>query len=127
MDITALNREEERAEARYNAIEDDCVKKGLPFNEFEKLVRDEAEKLYFIRKYKRLQQDPIVEYGKEWKGDLFTLDKFKEMVMDGVFLDSDGFGYYATESAKSDVVILPSDIKEGLIRDDFSHVIWFNK
>ena len=42
-------------------------------------------------------------------------------------MDSDGYGYYATESAKSDVHIMPSDVIENIIRDDFSHVIWFNK
>ena len=51
MDIAALNKEEERVEAKYNSIQDDCVKKGLSFEEFQKLVKDEAEKLYFIGKY----------------------------------------------------------------------------
>lgn len=127
MDIAALNKEEERAEAKYNAIQDDCVKKGLSFEEFQKLVKDEAEKLYFIGKYKRLLQDPIVEFGKEWKGDLYTLEEFKKMARDGSIVDDDGYGYYATELGKSDVMIYPSDITENLIREDFTHVIWFNR
>ena len=127
MDLDALEREQGRLEARYDAIEDDCIKKGLPFEKFEELVHEEATALYMINKYKRLLQDPTVEYGKEWKGEILTLDKFKAMALDGTLIDNDGIGYYATESAKSDVEIYPSDVKEGLIRDDFSHVIWFNK
>ena len=85
------------------------------------------EGLYFIDKHKRLRQDPIVEYGKEWKGDTYTLEEFKKMAKSKILTDEDGYGYYATESAKSDVEIYPSDVLENLIREDFSHVIWFNK
>lgn len=127
MDINALNREENKLKTRYNSIEDDCVKRGVGWNEFQELVHDEAEGLYFISKYKRLLQDPVVEYGKEWKGDTYTLEQFKNMALNKELIDEDGIGYYATESAKSDVEILPSDVIENLIREDFSHVIWFNR
>ena len=125
--IQELLKEEERLEARYNEIEDQCLKDGLPFSEFEKKVKDIAEDLYFIDKYKRLKQDPVVEYGKEWKGDTYTIEEFKSMARSKMLMDSDGYGYYATESAKSDVHIMPSDVIENIIRDDFSHVIWCNK
>ena len=127
MDMNALNREEERLRDKYKTIEEDCLKKGLSFEDFQKAAHEEAEGLYLISKYKRLLQDPIVEYGKEWKGDLLTMEAFKKMVNANMLTDYDGFGYYATETSKSDVQVYPSDVLENLIRDDFSHVMWFNK
>jgi len=125
--VEELLREEEKLLKRYHEIEDECLKERLSFDEFCKKAEKEQEGLYFIDKYLRLRQDPIVEYGKEWKGDLYSLDEFRAMVDSNAFVDDDGIGYYATENSKSDVVIKPSDITEGIIRDDFSHVMWFNK
>ena len=127
MTITELLREESKLKKRYDDIETACLKEGLSFSDFQERAKEPAEGLYFIDKYKRLKQDPVVEYGKEWKGDTYTIDDFKDMVRGKVFVDDDGFGFYATESAKSDVMILPSDVMENLIREDFSHVIWFNR
>ena len=127
MTTERLLREEEKAEERYKEIEEQCVKDGLSFDEFCKKAEKEREIMYFIDKHKRLRKDPIVEYGKEWKGDLFTIEEFRKAVKSGLFVDSDGHGYYATETSKSDVEVYPSDFDEDLIRDDFSHVLWFNK
>lgn len=127
LNTAELLREEERLRTQYNEIEEECLKEGLSFSEFTKRAQKEREGLYLIDKHKRLRQDPIVEYGKEWKGDTYTLDEFKKMAKSKLLTDYDGFGYYATESAKSDVEIYPSDVLENLIREDFSHVIWFNK
>lgn len=127
MTVEQLDREKERLKNKYNEIEDQCIHDGLSWDEFCKKAKKEKEGLYFIDKYKRLKQDPAVEYGKEWKGDTLTLEEFVRKCKNKEFVDEDGVGYYATESAKSDVKIFPSDVEENLIREDFSHVIWFNK
>lgn len=125
--IQELLKEEERLSEKFKEIEEQCLKDGLQFSEFEKKAKDVAEGLYFIDKYKRIKRDPIVEYGKEWKGDTYTFEEFKRLAKSKMLTDDDGYGYYATESAKSDVMIYPSDVLENIIREDFSHVIWFNK
>ena len=56
-----------------------------------------------------------------------SIEEFKKLVMDGALTDTDGSGLYATETSTSDVEIVPSDVEENLIREDFSHVMWFNK
>ena len=122
-----LTREEERLEEKYKAIEDQCLKDRLSFEEFQKKAEKEATGLYLISKYKRRIMSPIVEYGKEWKGSYYTLEQFKTLAQDKVIVDEDGVGYYATETAKSNVPILPSDVLENIIRDDFTHVIWFGR
>lgn len=122
-----LVKEEDELSEEFDLILDNCAKEGLSYIEFCDRAKNVKERLYFISKYRRLKQNPTIEYGKEWLGDTFTLEKFIELVNDGLFIDSDGYGYYATEDAKSDVYIYPSDIKEELYRSDFTHIIWFNK
>lgn len=65
---------------------------------------------------------PIRSYG-----DKMTLSEFVECCKAGGFIDYDGVGYYATDDQESDVVILPSHVAMGLVRTDFTHVIWFNR
>lgn len=122
-----LVKEESILDDEYEKISDECAKEGLSYKEFSDKVKPVKEKLYFISKYKRLKQTPTIEYGKEWKGDLYTLEKFISMVRSGGFIDDDGWGYYATETTKSDINIYPSDISENIYRTDFTHIIWFNR
>lgn len=65
---------------------------------------------------------PIRSYG-----DKMTIRKFVECCKAGRFIDYDGIGYYATDDQESDVFILPSHVAMGLVRTDFTHVIWFNR
>ena len=68
------------------------------------------------------QRDTLLIYG-----DQFTLEEFKNEVENGLFIDDDGYGYYATETTKSDIYVYPSDFTENIYRDDFTHIIWFNR
>lgn len=122
-----LVKEEERLYDRYNEMSDECANEGLSYKDFCKRAKDVKEQLYFIGKYMRLKKSPTVEYGKEWKGDLYTLERFIDLVKNGGFIDDDGFGYYATDDVKSDITIYPSDIMENIYRKDFTHIIWFNR
>ena len=121
-----LKNECKKLQEEYDDLMDESLKKGDSFEDFFNIAKPIKEKLYFCGKYKRLKQDPTVEFGKEWKGSIFTLEKFINLVNDGMFIDEDGVGYYATETGKSDIMIFPSDILEGLYRKDFTHIIWFN-
>lgn len=60
-------------------------------------------------------------------GDKMTLEDFIECCEVGGFVDSDGFGCYATKTKESSIEIHPSDITEGRYRKDFSHIVWYNK
>jgi hypothetical protein len=127
MKYQSLEREEEKLHEKYKAIEEECLKERKSFSEFQKEAHSVAESLYFIGKYKRKLQDPIVEYGKEWKGTLMEMEDFKNLALSDSITDEDGYGFYATISSKSNVVIMPSDVKENILRDDFSHVMWFER
>lgn len=59
--------------------------------------------------------------------DVMTLDEFVEAVKQGVFVNDDGSGYYATATEMSDVPAVPSEIRKGLLQPGFTHVAWFNK
>lgn len=66
--------------------------------------------------------EPIPDYG-----DHMTIEKFIDYCNSGMFIDSDGSGYYATKDQQSNIPIYPSDVKARKYRKDFSHVVWFNK
>lgn len=107
--------------------EDECAKKGISFEDMIAQTTDNRIQLSKISQEMRLLQDPVMQFGKQWKGEYYTLEEFvRTCEMDG-FTDDDGFGYYATEKGKSDILIYPSDVIDGKVRTDFSHVIWFSQ
>lgn len=125
-----LVKEEDELKEEFKLVSDNCAKEGLSYSEFCDRAKGIKEKLYFIGKYKRLKRTPTIEYGKEWDewdGDLLTIEEFKNGVKGGFFTDDDGYGYYATETTKSDIYVYPSDFTEGIYRDDFTHILWLNK
>lgn len=121
-----LIKERNKLEKEYNEIETQSLKDVLTFNEFCEKVRPVKENLFFVYKYLRLKKDPVITYGKDWNGKVYTIEDFKKECGAGFLTDEDGTGFYATESAKSDIDIIPSDVEYNLVREDFPYVIWFN-
>ncbi|HNW33204.1 MAG TPA: hypothetical protein PKL44_03110 [Candidatus Dojkabacteria bacterium] len=60
-------------------------------------------------------------------GDMFTLEKFIEYCKAGCFTDYDGHGNYSDGKQLSDIEVVPSDVREGNIKKEWSHVLWFNR
>jgi hypothetical protein len=71
---------------------------------------------------KELKLNPIPDYG-----DHMTLDDFIDACQDGVFIDYDGCGNYATADQVTNILVHPSNITEGNIDRRWSHVVWYNK
>jgi hypothetical protein len=69
-----------------------------------------------------MPNEPIPDYG-----DHMTLEEFTKSVQGGCFIDWDGSGYYATATEMSHIPARPSEIIEGSINKEFTHVVWFNK
>lgn len=124
-----LASERNRLEEKYSEIENECLKDNLSYAEFCNKAHDVKEKLFAVDKFMRLKEDPVLTYGKEWSGKLYEINKFRELCDEAhqVFTDEDGFGYYATETTKSSIIVKPSDFVYDMARDDFTHVLWFNK
>ena len=75
------------------------------------------------RKIKSYELEDIPNYGHH-----MTLTEFIDDCKIGpMFTDDDGTGYYATKDKMSNIYIEPSDITSGIYRNDFTHVVWFNK
>lgn len=124
MTYDELLREEEILKNRNSEIKDECLKENKSWNDYCELSHDVAYNLYLISKYIRLKQTPVVEYGKKWRGKKMPLETFIEECEKGRYYDLDGEGHYATENARADIVVCPSDIMEGIYRKDFPFVIW---
>ena len=58
---------------------------------------------------------------------LMTINEFKSNCRYGAFMDTDGFGYYATDKEVSNIEASPNAFRYGIIREDFTHVCWYNK
>jgi hypothetical protein len=68
------------------------------------------------------KMEPIPDYG-----ELIPLKDFIVSCQTGMFIDSDGIGNYATATEMSDIEACPSDITNGKIQKQWTHVCWFNK
>ena len=60
-------------------------------------------------------------------GSHMTLQRFRECVECGGFIDDDGSGNLATETSISNVDVNPSDLANMNIPEWATHVVWFNK
>lgn len=117
---------ENKLNKEYKEIEKQSLLDGLSYEQFCDKAHDVKQNLFFIAKYKRKIQTPSLVFDKKWNGDTYSFDTFKNKCYSEELTDLDGYGYYATNVAKSDVIIKPSDIIENIYRTDFTHVIWFN-
>lgn len=122
-----FKRKKEKLEKKLFDEEDKCAKEGLSFDSMLEQTKNLREQIFEMSQQMRLKQDPTIVFDKQWKGNLMTIEEFVEDCKNGSLIDSDGYGYYATEIGKSDILIYPSDVIEDKFRKDFSHVIWFNK
>lgn len=108
-------------------LEDECAKEGLDWLMMLTKTSEVKNKMAYADKMMRKLQEPSLTYNKKWKGTKMELKKFIELALGNEISDFDGEGYYAVETAKTDVIIRPSDIKANIYREDFPYVIWFPK
>lgn len=68
-------------------------------------------------------------YPIDLKNDeVMTVQEFEECVINGLFIDYDGSGYYSDgKMIFRDKPAIPSQIYKNGIDKSFSHVVWFNK
>ena len=86
---------------------------------------DDNEILYMAKSMKETpKMRPFNELDREC---LMTINEFKSNCRYGVFMDSDGVGYYATDKEVSNIEASPSTFVKGIIREDFTHICWYNK
>lgn len=75
----------------------------------------------------------IDENPEDWFALLLTYAEFAQDVDNGCFIDDDGFGQYATETAVWDAgpIVHPSDLDPDAphygLRGDFTHILWYNR
>lgn len=86
---------------------------------------DDNEVLYTAKSMKEIpEMKPLSDFDKKC---LMTIKEFKACCEIGGFINSDGFGYYATNKEVSNIEALPSAFVNGQIRTDFTHICWYNK
>ena len=86
---------------------------------------DDNDALYSVKALKKTpEMRPFSDLDRKC---LMTINEFKSDCECGGIMDSDGFGYYATDKEVSNIEANPSAFVKGIIREDFTHVCWYNK
>ena len=86
---------------------------------------NDNDALYVVKALKKTpEMRPFNELDRKC---LMTINEFKSHCRRGTFMDTDGVGYYATDKEVSDIKASPNAFRYGIIREDFTHVCWYNK
>lgn len=108
----------------------------LPYLDYEEMwtrLKDFAHLKYWAVKktLNRIEDEmitllfrPIPDYG-----DHMTWSEFEEHVKNGMFMDYDGIGYYATKDEECRISVDLWDIKYNYsaFKGIFTHITWYNK
>jgi len=60
-------------------------------------------------------------------GFLVPIKEFENSCIAGIFVSSDGHGYYATATRTSNVPVNIREIVKGNMLQCFTHIMWYNK
>jgi len=96
----------------------------LDYDQFLKAIEKERNELQELYRELRLVLEP---HDRGDATNPMTLEEFKTLCENGSFVDTDGFGEYVKDGKLTDISIIPSDVTTGKIRDDCTHVQWYNK
>lgn len=114
-------------EIQNTEAEDLCAKEGDDWLVMLQKTSEIKQKMAHADKMMRKLQEPSLTYNKKWKGQKMELEDFIAASVAKEIVDTDGEGYYATETAKTDVLVRPSDITENIYRTEFPYVLWIPK
>jgi hypothetical protein len=100
------------------------------FGDVNDLMRDLQDRLKTeidkrLEDWEKISFEPIPDYG-----DLMTIQEWIDSVDCGCFIDDDGTGNLAYKDKMSNIEVYPSMVKDGefnKIKNDFTHIVWFNK
>ena len=129
LNLSIMSRKEE-LEAKLEEWEkryDELWNAGLPSDEWYKRAQEMHKEAIPISGELHMITDEYELTDIPDYGDKMTVSKFVSCCKYGGFIDSDGFGRYATEDKESDISAVPSEICAGFVRNDFKYVIWYNK
>ena len=86
---------------------------------------NDNDALYVVKALKKTpEMRPFSDLDREC---LMTINEFKSNCIYGAFMDTDGVGYYATDKEVSNIEASPNAFRQGIIREDFTHICWYNK
>lgn len=97
------------------------------YDEFEIAIAPFQAKIRALDRELRMLM-PCELIGEIEKDDcVMSIKEFVSQVKSGMFIDYDGWGRYIKDGKKTNIQILPSDIKYNAIRKGFDTIVWFNK
>jgi hypothetical protein len=124
--ITQLEKEIAEQE-KLLSIAIDKGDKYKTYDEFEIAIAPFQAKIRALDRELRMILPVKLMHDIEPDDDVMSLKEFIEAVKSGLFIDFDGWGRYVKDGKKTNIQILPSDIKYRAIRKEFDTIVWFNK
>lgn len=122
-----LKEIENKIDELYDQL-DNITANTKSYKEFLEQSKDIRDQLWKLGMEENLLANPVMKDLEDFdKECLMTLESFIAYCESGAFIDSDGFGCYATETQVSDIELVPSHITSGNYRKDFSHICWYNR
>jgi len=97
------------------------------YEEYEKSLEPEASQLAKVSRELRKIKPYKLTDSLHKHDDIMTVQDFIENCNCGGFIDYDGFGRYVKDGLESDIQVHPSDVEHGMLRDDFDHIVWYNR
>lgn len=129
VEIPELEQRMKELDKRINDTFNSLMLDGVEYSTIDlalKPLQNQYNEVYRI--YRTMLPYPVeLNVYDNKNGELFSIEEFIDYCESGAFIDYDGTGYYATETLKSYIEICPSDIKRGIYRKDFTHVVWYNR
>jgi len=126
MNITVETIEErlQRAYQRYWIAMDEVVAKNLDYHNMTIYLKP------YNHDIERLKHELCVIKEPQWRNvqledyeHLVTIDQWVNDITKNCLTDYDGFGYYATRYQITNIVVKPSHLGRGWLREDFTHVL----
>jgi uncharacterized membrane protein YvbJ len=97
------------------------------YDEYEIAIAPFQAKLRALDRELRMKMPYEFIDGIDKEDDVMTIKEFINAVKSGLFTDYDGYGRYIKDDKKTNIEILPSDVKYQKIRKDFNTMVWFNR
>jgi hypothetical protein len=92
-------------------------------NNVKAMTKKQREISFEIKKKTKVEWQDIPDYAH-----MMPIEKWISCVESGGFIDDDGFGNYAKKDKVSNISVIPSNYKNGMMIEnkEFTHIAWYN-
>ena len=123
--LEQLQKQLKKAQKAHSKAFDE-LPSGLDWYQVEDMMKPTVKKCAELsRKIRMIMPYTLSPLSED--SDVMSLKEFIQHCKSGGFIDYDGFGNYVKDGQCTDIDILPSDVTNKSIRNDFDTIVWYNR